>query len=66
MAPSRLIRFFSRRHAKPSLPSKDKSLTIKNGLVCSIVLLDGEEIHFEIEVSYHIDHCDYIDNILHA
>lgn len=58
MAPSRLIRFFSRRHhhAKPSssttLPSKDKSSTIKNGLVCTVVLLDGEEIHFEIEVSH--------------
>lgn len=50
MAPSRFIRFFSRRHTKPtSTISKEKS-PIKNGLICTIHLLDGEEIHFEIEV----------------
>ena len=55
MAPSRLIRFFSRRHTKPtSTISKEKS-PIKNGLICTIHLLDGEEIHFEIEVNF-IEH----------
>lgn len=52
MAPSRFIRFFSRRQSKAtSSISKEKS-SIKNGLICTIQLLDGEEIHFELEVNF--------------
>jgi hypothetical protein len=59
MAASRFIRFFSRRQSKASkIVSKEKSNPhhqinpIKNGLVCTIIFLDGEEIHFEVDVSY--------------
>ncbi len=55
MAASRLIRFFSRRQSKTSkFLSKEKShqlIPIKNGLVCTIIFLDGEEINFEVDVS---------------
>lgn len=58
MAASRLIRFFSRRQAKNSdakILSNGKSQEtnpIKNGLVCTIFLLDGEDINFEVDVSH--------------
>jgi hypothetical protein len=62
MAASRFIRFFSRRQAKTSnhdsnskFFSNGKSqqiIPIKNGLVCTIIFLDGEEINFEVDVSY--------------
>ncbi len=56
MATSRLIRFFSRRQTKTSkILSNDKiqsKIPIKNGLVCTIIFLDGEEVNFEVNVSY--------------
>ena len=55
MAASRFIRFFSRRQAKPiKTSSSDKTssvISIKNGLVCTVIFLDGEEIDFEVDVS---------------
>jgi hypothetical protein len=55
MAASRFIRFFSRRQTKNSkILSNDKSppiIPIKNGLVCTIIFLDGEDINFEVDVS---------------
>jgi hypothetical protein len=59
MATSRFIRFFSRRQTKNSkILSNEKSrqiIPIKNGLVCTIIFLDGEEINFEVDVSYKQD-----------
>jgi len=50
MAASRLIRFFSRRKTKTY--SRDSTCpSIKNGLICTVICLDGETLHFEIDVS---------------
>ena len=63
MATSRFIRFFSRRHNKtPATGISDKNQilldtrfqpqkTIKQGLICTIILLDGENVNIEVDVS---------------
>ncbi len=68
MAASRFIRFFSRRQTKTShnhlnskFLSNEKSqeiIRIKNGLVCTIILLDGEDVNFEVDVSYKNNHIE--------
>ncbi len=65
MAASRFIRFFSRRqtknHSTIILNNETKHLSneksqqivpIKSGLVCTVVFLDGEDVNFEVDVSY--------------
>lgn len=48
MAASRLIRFFSRRKTKHY--SRDATYpSIKNGLICTVICLDGETLHFEVD-----------------
>jgi hypothetical protein len=58
MAASRFIHFFSRRQPKNrnskflSNGKCQEIIPIKNGLICTIIFLDGEEINFEVDVSY--------------
>jgi penicillin-binding protein-related factor A (putative recombinase) len=64
MAAARFIRFFSRRQTKtPATPLNDENihhtnskflpnLLNSNGLVFTFVFLDGEDVNFEVDVSY--------------
>lgn len=40
-------------NGKAYLIEKTQTITpVKNGLICTVVLLDGEQVHFEVDVSY--------------
>ena len=73
MAAARFIRLFSRRQIKNQATTlndenithmklfsngkNQQSISIKNGLVCTVVFLDGDDINFEVDVSYFHVNC---------